>query len=52
MRNKFSDTIYKLSKVNNKIFVVAADISPSGKMAEFQAQKKNFINVLILNCAK
>lgn len=45
MRNKFSDTIYNLSKTNNKIFVVAADISPSGKMAKFQAQKKNFINV-------
>ncbi len=45
MRNKFSDTIYKLSRRNKKIFVVASDISPSGKMAQFQSQKNNFINV-------
>tara|TARA_Y100000591_G_scaffold326271_1_gene348647 strand:- start:536 stop:1441 length:906 start_codon:yes stop_codon:yes gene_type:complete len=45
MRNKFSETIYNLSKKNKKIYVVASDISPSGKMAKFQSQKKNFINV-------
>ena len=45
MRNKFSETIYSLSKSNKKIYVVASDISPSGKMAKFQSQKKNFINV-------
>ena len=45
MRNKFSETIYRLSKTNKKIYVVASDISPSGKMAKFQSQKKNFINV-------
>ena len=36
MRNKFSETIYRLSKTNKKIYVVASDISPSGKMAKFQ----------------
>jgi transketolase len=45
MRDKFSETIYKNIKLNKKIFVVAADISPSGKMAQFQKNNKNFINV-------
>ena len=45
MRDKFSETIYKNIKLNKKIFVVAADISPSGKMAQYQKNNKNFINV-------
>ena len=45
MRDKFSEIIYKNIKLNKKIFVVAADISPSGKMAQFQKNNKNFINV-------
>ena len=45
MRNKFSETIYKNIKKNKNIFVVAADISPSGSMAKFQSSEKNFINV-------
>ena len=41
MRDKFSEIIYKNIKLNKKIFVVAADISPSGKMAQFQKNNKN-----------
>ena len=33
MRNKFAEVLYKFSKSNNKIRVVAADISPAGKLA-------------------
>jgi len=44
MRNKFSEIVYKFSKKNKNIFVISADISPSGKMAEL-INKKNFINV-------
>jgi transketolase len=44
MRNKFSEIIYKFTKKNKNIFVISADISPSGKMAEL-INKKNFINV-------
>ena len=45
MRNKFSETLFKNIKKNKNIFVVAADISPSGAMAKFQKSNKNFINV-------
>jgi len=45
MRDKFSEIIFKNIKLNKKIFVVAADISPSGKMAKFQKYNENFINV-------
>jgi transketolase len=45
MRDKFSETIFKNIKLNKKIFVVAADISPSGKMAKYQKDNENFINV-------
>ncbi|EMH80512.1 transketolase, alpha subunit [alpha proteobacterium HIMB114] len=45
MRNKFAKTIFEEIKKNNKIFVVAADISPSGDMAKYQKYAKNFINV-------
>ena len=34
MRNAFSEEIYKHIKKDKKIYIVAADISPSGKMAE------------------
>ena len=45
MRDRFSNAIYKNIKKNKNIYVVAADISPSGKMAQFQNSNKNFINV-------
>lgn len=45
MRDKFSETIYKNIKKNKNIYIVAADISPSGAMAKFQKSEKNFINV-------
>tara|TARA_A100000164_G_scaffold319176_1_gene300586 strand:- start:59 stop:958 length:900 start_codon:yes stop_codon:yes gene_type:complete len=45
MRNKFSETIFANIKKNKDIFVVAADISPSGAMAKFQKSNKNFLNV-------
>tara|TARA_B100000900_G_C20528184_1_gene695116 strand:- start:340 stop:1239 length:900 start_codon:yes stop_codon:yes gene_type:complete len=45
MRNKFSEIVHKNMKKNKNIFVVAADISPSGAMAKFQNTNSNFINV-------
>jgi transketolase len=46
MRNKFAEVLYKLSKTNNKIRVVAADISPEGKLAELSKKYPDrFINV-------
>ena len=45
MRNKFSETVFKNIKKNKNIYVVAADISPSGTMAKLQKSQKNFINV-------
>ena len=46
MRNTFSDEILKNSKKNNKIFVVAADISPAGSMEKFRKKYPDrFINV-------
>ncbi len=45
MRNKFSEAVYENIKKNKNIYVVAADISPSGAMAKFQSTEKNFINV-------
>ena len=43
MRNIFSETVFKNIKKNKNIFIVAADISPSGAMAKFQKSNKNFI---------
>ena len=46
MRNQFAKTIFELSKKNKNIHVVVADISPAGKMQEFQKRfPKRFINV-------
>ena len=45
MRDIFSKAIFENIKLNKKIFVIAADIAPSGKMAELQKNSKNFINV-------
>ena len=44
MRDAFSSAIVDFSKFNKNIFVVAADISPEGKMAIFQKKiKKNLL---------
>ena len=43
MRNQFAKTIFELSKKNKNIHVVVADISPAGKMQEFQ---KDFLKDL------
>jgi transketolase len=46
MRNRFAEVLYNLSQKDNKIRVVAADISPAGKMAELSARYPDrFINV-------
>ena len=45
MRDKFSEAVYKNSQKNKNIVVVAADISPSGKMAKFQKGSSSFLNV-------
>lgn len=46
MRNTFSSTLAKLAKKDKDIFIVVADISPAGKMEDFQKKyKERFINV-------
>ena len=46
MRNKFAEVLYNISKKNNKIRVVAADISPAGKLADLSKKYPDrFINV-------
>lgn len=46
MRNKFAEILSLKAKKNKKVVVVVADISPAGKMNEFQKKnKKRFINV-------
>ena len=46
MRNKFAEVLFNLSKKNKKIRIVAADISPSGKLAELSKKYPDkFINV-------
>jgi transketolase len=46
MRNTFSDYVYELAKKNNKIKIIAADISPSGKLAELQKKyPEKIVNV-------
>jgi transketolase len=46
MRNKFAEVLYQLGKKDKLIRLVAADISPSGKLAELSKRYPNrFINV-------
>ena len=46
MRNRFAEVLYNYSKKNNKIRVVAADISPAGKLANLSKKYPDrFINV-------
>jgi transketolase len=45
MRDKFADTIYKISKNNSKICAIVADISPAGSMEKFRKEfPERFIN--------
>jgi transketolase len=46
MRNTFSQTLYECAVADPSIYIVVADISPAGPMAEFQKHApKRFINV-------
>ncbi len=46
MRNQLARSLYLKAKKNKKIFVLVADISPAGKMVDFQKRfPKRFINV-------
>ena len=46
MRNKFAETLYKQALKNNKIYLVAADISPEGRLKILRKKyPKRFLNV-------
>lgn len=46
MRNTFSETLYECAKKDPSIYIVVADISPAGSMANFQREyPERFINV-------
>ena len=46
MRNTFSETLYECAKADPKIYIVVADISPAGSMANFQREyPERFLNV-------
>ncbi|MBV9863529.1 MAG: transketolase [Alphaproteobacteria bacterium] len=46
MRNTFSESLYRAATENPDIYVVVADISPAGSMAQFSTQyPERFINV-------
>jgi transketolase len=46
MRNNFSKYLVRKAEKDNNIFIVVADISPAGKMEDFQKKfKDRFINV-------
>lgn len=45
MRNAFADAVYELSKSDDRVFVLVADISPAGSMADFRREfPERFIN--------
>jgi transketolase len=45
MRNRFADTFYELGKVDERLCVVVADISPAGSIAKFRSEfPGRFIN--------
>lgn len=45
MRNRFADTFYELGKLDDRLCVVVADISPAGSIAKFRNQfPGRFIN--------
>ena len=46
MRDTFARTVYEIAKANPKVFVVVADISPAGSMAQFRDEfPDHFVNV-------
>ncbi len=46
MRNTFSETLYECAKADPRIYIVVADISPAGSMANFQREYPDrFLNV-------
>ncbi len=46
MRNQFAKSVFELSKKDERIHVVVADISPAGKMQDFQKKfPERFVNV-------
>ena len=46
MRDTFARTLYAIAKETPKVFIVVADISPAGSMAQFQREfPDRFINV-------
>lgn len=45
MRNKFADTLYELSKEDDRICALVADISPAGSMVKFREEfPERFVN--------
>jgi transketolase len=45
MRNRFAETFYELGKVDPRLCIVVADISPAGSIARFRAEfPQRFIN--------
>ena len=45
MRNKFADTLYELSKDDDRICALVADISPAGSMVKFREEfPERFVN--------
>jgi transketolase len=45
MRNRFADTFYELGKLDERLCVVVADISPAGSIAKFRSEfPGRFIN--------
>ena len=58
MRNRFADTFYELGKLDPRLCVVVADISPAGSIAKFRTEfPDRFINtgvaeqIMIAMCA-
>lgn len=46
MRDAFSRALYRIAKDDPKVFIVVADISPAGSMAQFRTEfPERFINV-------
>jgi transketolase len=46
VRNRFAEVLYKIGREDPRIYIVVADISPAGPMAEFRREfPERFINV-------
>ena len=45
MRNKFAEVVHQQAKINRKIAVLVADISPAGAIVDFRKEfPERFIN--------